>query len=289
MLIGDRDPSLPFVRFEPIAHHIAAAEPFRNAYVHASTNDLQFERFCFERWFLLESFIGANKYTRFVHADSDLMFFCAINEYFGRLGDAACGSGRIGAFSGHLLMVQDVRMLSDFCRFMLDMYLDPELFSRFYLIYLRHRATGAEGGLCDMSALTTFIETGRTSHYQLNQIVDATIFDQSIRDARLADRTEPFRMTNGRKELTMSDGAAWFTALDGRRIRALTVHFQGGAKAMMRQFMQSPPARIRGEYHLASMKESVVRKTNHAAVMRRHYISGVSKRARRLVFGRRPE
>jgi hypothetical protein len=195
VLIGDRDPHLPFVRFVPISRYDAAAARFRDVYVHASTNPVEFERFCFERWFLLDALVKEQGWTRFVHADSDLMFYAEIERYFERLGDSAMASGRVGASSGHHLMVQKVIGLSDFCQFMLDMYVKPELFMEFYRIYRWHRSTGAPGGLCDMSALTAFVEKGLVTHYELNRIVDRTIFDQALTNPWLSDRTEMCPMT----------------------------------------------------------------------------------------------
>src|SRR4029079_8061676 len=98
------------------------AARFRDVYVHASTNPLEFERFCFERWFLIDALVRDEGWTRFVHADSDLMFYSDIAQYFVRLGNAAIASGRVGASSGHLLLVQNVDAFTDFCSFMLDMY-----------------------------------------------------------------------------------------------------------------------------------------------------------------------
>jgi hypothetical protein len=284
VLIGDRDPHLKFVTFEPIARHEHAAREFHQAYIHASTNGLEFERFCFERWFLLHSLVQERGWQRFVHADSDVMFYCTIESYFERLGDAACACGRVGASSGHLMLVQDSAMLTDFCTFMLKMYLDPDLFIEFFRIYRHHRSTGAAGGLCDMSALTAFIEKGLTTHCELNWVIDGTIFDQALTNPWTRDRDDLFPIGPDGKEIVWQHGQTFFTDREGRRIRALTIHFQGPSKSLIRRHTEGPPLRIRIEYQFALFQANINQAIDQLNIRRRHYAAGVAKRIRRYFF-----
>ena len=287
VLIGDRDPNLKYVTFEPISRHAHAASEFRRAYIHASTNGLEFERFCFERWFLLNSLVQQREWKRFVHADSDLMFYCTIESYFERLGDAVLACGRVGASSGHLMLVQDPAMLSDLCSFMLKMYLDPDLFMDFFRIYRHHRSTGADGGLCDMSALTAFIEKNFTTHYELNRVVDGTIFDQSVTNPYTRDRIELFPIGPEGKAISREDNDLFFRDREGRSVRALTIHFQGQSKSLMRRYTEAPPLRIRLEYGAAVFQERTKRALDRVNILRRHYATGIAKRLRRQLFGNR--
>jgi hypothetical protein len=172
---------------------------------------------------------------------------------------------------------------------MLKMYLDPDLFIEFFRIYRNHRSTGADGGLCDMSAITAFIEKRLTTHYELNRVVDGTIFDQSVTNPYTRDRMELFPLGPQGKTIVRDRDAFFFRDREGKLIRALTIHFQGPSKSLIREYTEDPPLRIRFEYVAAVFQEKMRRTLARANILRRHYVTGMGKRLRREFFGNRPK
>ena len=285
ILIGTWNPRLPFVTFVPIANFAGAAGDFLDVYVHLSTLGFETERTFMERWFIIDAYVKTRGFARFVHADSDLLFFCEADAQFPRFSGHRWALSRTSAFSGHLLFVSDPAILSEFCDYIMRMYLDPEVFGRMYRHYRWHRGNGWQGGVGDMAALTFFIEDGLGDPYQLNRIVDDSVFDHSINDARLSDGSEPFVMSEGRKKVVVESGQPWFVGVDGKMVRALSLHFQGGVKPLMRRYIESPSARLRTEYAAARLRERAAKRLDHASVMRRHYTGAAAKRFRRVTFG----
>lgn len=49
-------------------------------YKHYSINNLEYEKFCFERWLILYNFISMNNYDSIIYNDSDNVFFMDVNN-----------------------------------------------------------------------------------------------------------------------------------------------------------------------------------------------------------------
>jgi hypothetical protein len=286
ILIGDRDPRLPFVTFENINNYADVVQPFRDVYVPLSTNPIIPQRHNLEQWFMVREYVKKRGFTRFAHGDTDLMMYCTIDDYWDRFTGYPWAMGHTSAHSAHMLFVLDVGVLDRFCAFLMDMYLDFDLFAKIYRHYRWHRENIGAGGIGDMAALSFFIDGGHTTSYDLNQVVDGAVFDQSIRDVRRTDRTVGYRAENGVKTVIFDGGNPYFLDLEGNRIRALTLHFQGQTKDLMRKYLESPSARIKAEYANARMLETMHAKSDRAGVLRKHYAEGAAKRVRRLLFGR---
>jgi hypothetical protein len=285
ILIGDWDPRLPFVTFEPIGNHSGSSSRFREVYVPLSTLPHEAQRSNMERWFIVESYVKSRGFTRFVHIDSDLLLFTAIDEHFPRFQGFPWAMGKTSAWSPHVLFFLDTGILERICRFLVDMYVDQDLFARVYKQYRTHRDTHGPGGIGDMAALSIFILEGNEKPYQLNEVEHNAIFDHSVRDSRLSDKREGFRKVGGVKEIVIQDGLPYFIDLESNKVRALTLHFQGGTKHMIPRYVEPLPARIRLEYKAARLRESTKKKLEHMRTMRTHYARGIAKRIRRAAFG----
>ena len=136
-----------------------------------------------------------------------------------------------------------------------------------------------------MSALTAFIEKGLATHYELNRIVDQTIFDQALTNPWVWDRTVMFPLGSDGKTIITNEHTRSFLDINGDQVRALTIHFQGGSKKLIMNHTDSPSLRIRFEYRLARVAEQLRAKFGYVAMMRRHYTIGVAKRIRRIALG----
>jgi len=50
-------------------------------YYHVSSNAPDYEKFCFERWFIINNFIKSHTISEFIHSDSDNAFFTDISQF----------------------------------------------------------------------------------------------------------------------------------------------------------------------------------------------------------------
>ncbi|MDP4002716.1 hypothetical protein [Methylobacterium sp. NEAU K] len=67
--------SVPGITFFDVAQYASATNSFREVYRHASINHPDYERFCFERWFVILQIAKERNLSNFYYADSDLLVF----------------------------------------------------------------------------------------------------------------------------------------------------------------------------------------------------------------------
>lgn len=103
---------------------------FRAIYQHASILAMPFERFCIERWFLLRNFVRKEGLKSLIHVDSDVLPFADIREMLALAGDSEITFSRWDAkrLIMHFMIVRNVELLEQFCRFVLDLYEDSARF-----------------------------------------------------------------------------------------------------------------------------------------------------------------
>lgn len=135
ILIGDNsNKKLAFdagIEHYLIGNYFKSAFEFAKIYSHHSTNDYNYELFCFQRWFIILDFINSQGIDKFIHIDSDVLLFknfysdanylCAIKKY----DFLHCG------YSAHTSVFNSKDVLLHFCDFINNMFLDKSFMSQF--------------------------------------------------------------------------------------------------------------------------------------------------------------
>jgi len=119
--------------------------------------------------------------------------------------------------------------------------------------------------------------------YELNIVRNGTIFDLALSDDRIAGKLAYWVMENGIKKIEILDARPYLLALDGEKVRALTLHFQGGCKSLMRFYMTARPLSFRLRWVALVVKEVLSNTMNALGVRLRHYRKGFLKRMRRML------
>lgn len=207
-------------------------------YVHISGLKRDYERICMMRWFHLEQLMRNELLESAALLDSDAMLFHRAAELFRFFPERA----HIGVSKGGGPAFTFVRRtIAPFLDLMLEKFLDRD-----FLDACRRRSDAAltEGRLDNLNDMTflllfTGLGDGRGISYP-NQLpighIDHCIFGND--DGLLS---APNRRHVSRKRIFWEDRDGTFipsyrSAADGRKVPALVVHFQNGAKRRIRQF-----------------------------------------------------
>jgi len=182
------------------------------------------------------------------YCDSDVMLYCDVTEVLESYGkhDAAfqipkyqppyrwSASGHVSSWS--------YEGLSSFCNFVVEMYSDEKKLSLLKNKWELHQRTGTPGGVCDMSLLYLW----SLNHEVINnaKVIDGATFDHNINVAENYWRDE-YEMVKGSSE--MRKRMDWqpedqtgtlhgWNIVSRDWIEFNALHFQGGAKGLMREY-----------------------------------------------------
>lgn len=205
-------------------------EEFRNHFTNYSTNSATFEFNCFARLFYLRRWMQLNNIDACVHLDSDCVLLRPIEELFD--GTLAYCSWKTMEASIHVsCLTRD--FLDAYVKMCHDIYVTKSRFSLIEEKIRFHRETGTPGGICDM---TLYALLSREMDVRcLTEIQpDGSIFDDNINAARGFLGMDTYVMMNGLKQIFRDNNSWKVTSKDGRVFRLNNIHFQGGAKSIIR-------------------------------------------------------
>ena len=263
ILMGDKD-VVPKVVFSPMKDYGQGAEvqEFNRRYLHLSTNAEHYELFCYQRWFYLLDHMKRHGLDAVLYHDTDVIFLSTMDEVRELYGEdlayaAVCtfppaeGTplGPKQSMSGHS-SYWTREALQDFCDFLLDAYTDEGMRSELTDVYRRYRELHPSGGICDMTLIAYFVERSARPIGNLLQIKRDCVFDHGVHVSDGAELGQ-FQMEDGRKIIRKREGGYYFIRqADGKPIRALAIHFQGGNKKLIHDY-------YRGNFHWKKFRKDL--------------------------------
>lgn len=238
VLLGD-DAACAMARPEervPLASYMTGADAFARTYKNLSTNTVAFELFCFQRWFALRDWMHAEGVERAVYLDTDVLCYtdlCAESE---RLHDA--GMTVVAGVGPGSNFIHDIQLLDSFCDFMTAMF--TKHLTHYQTAYADYRKKGFAGGICDMWALNEFAAMHQGRVVDLFDVVDGAIYDTHMLTP------SGFRMKGEIKAIAF-DGESPYGVreVDGARVRFHVLHFAGGSKRFMFQYVTRAAGTLR--------------------------------------------
>ena len=212
-------------------------------YVHISGIKSDYERICLARWFYLEQLLRNEALDRVAFLDSDAMLFHRVADLFRFFPESANLGVSKGGGPAFTFVRHTIEPLLDL---MLEKFLDRD-----FLDACRRRseaaiAKGHLDNLNDMTFLALFTSRrdGRGVSYP-NHLPIGHI-DHSFFRSDDGLLSVPNRRHVSRKRIFWDDQDGVFipsyrTADDGRKVPALLIHFQNGAKRRIRRFNRVGP------------------------------------------------
>ena len=225
------------VETAPISNYIhPELEVFRRSYKHISAADADYERRCFERWFYLDQLLATKGNPKTVYLDSDCLLSSDVDRLFKHMPDKQLCASREGgpacAFSSG--------RLQEFLCFMIEKFSDPG-----FLTDQEHQLTESlkHGGMrnfTDMTMVEMFTTGHAEGHVYSNDLPIGHI-DHNINlpDGKMSYAI-PHRKRLRKKVVWRAETEClrpyFIDAETGIRRPALAIHYQSGAKRLMRRF-----------------------------------------------------
>ena len=236
-LIDDTDHEIPsgINRF-PLGAFQESLDSFAKIYFHFSVYEVQYELFCFQRWFVLRDFMRAGNLESCFYMDSDVLLFADLTAEAMKYADydmtLSCGH------CAHVTFINNRAVLERFCDYLTSVFSDPnrseieavladmvleKLKLKKLLIPLNDMRLFAEFRDCED------VMIGDTSH-----ISGGATFDHNINISRPG-----YEMKDGHKAFEWVNGQPYCRHLRlDRMIRFNAIHFQAGAKNLMPEYFR---------------------------------------------------
>ncbi len=232
VLLGD-DKNECFVEqdcFARIDDYRGGCETFDSRYIHLSPNPESYEKFCFERWFIILEYMKRNNVEKAMHIDSDVL----LNNVTDEIKNATSqffychDSGHTSFFS--------LDVLKQFCNYILSCYSDKNV-HKLIELYDWRKKNGYLGGVSDMTMILLFSNFYQNS-INLASISKNSYYDHNINESDFMEKIDEI------KALYYANGNYYVKrTMTGELILANSIHFQGEAKKYM-EVVSFPPESI---------------------------------------------
>lgn len=264
-LLGTAPLAAPLQQFPLDDLEGADARSFQQHYSHQSSNSLQFELFCYLRWFALYEYMCRKSLDYVWHFDSDVLVYSRMASASSLVAsEATCGflipaqESVDWTASGHASFWSR-EMLKEFCDFCTRSYSEARLLNRYKEKWNFHLRFKIPGGICDMTALYLFWESRKDQIVNLARVHDNSVFDLAISHPGGSEHHQ-FLMSGSRKRVRFRQKQPYFRLTRNHAfVRAHCLHFQGTAKDFM-------PFYFRGNWFPGRMTKTL---TNMAQLGRR--------------------
>jgi hypothetical protein len=236
VLIGDTNPSVNSrtFEFEPISNNFGECDEFRKHYQHLNTTPIDYEIFCYQRWFILKNYMEKNNKNVVFYADSDVMVFSDVTNEWRKFNQYDMTLLHRTAAIASFITLEGIRNL---CKLIMDTYKDKNSYNYKKIASHFHvrRECGLAGGVCDMTLLEFFhycsdCGGGPGKIGEMMQIIDDSTYDHNI---NVPDQGFDFK--NGYKNYNIKEGIPYvFNHRLNKEIKFNSLHFQGGAKQLIK-------------------------------------------------------
>lgn len=243
--ISDTNPFLDGVYFYPINNYPQSENKFMAAYRHMSFNGIDFELFCFKRWFIARDFMKSNNLKKAFVLDTDVLFypdstncerFFATTDvsYFISKDDSKF---QWSAGPGTSYWTYDA--IDSFCEFLISNYINPALLERLKEKWEFHKQNNEPGGICDMTLFYLFYKDKHQSikFYDQNNPDSNEIYDCIFSTSKNSTRDMLNRNTDGKINLKRGNGYYHCMNIETQNTQLLnSLHFHGISKRFMHRY-----------------------------------------------------
>lgn len=200
-------------------------KPFSKSYEHLNTTPVDYELFCYLRWFIILQYMRSENLDVIIHLDSDVLLFSNPDEEFEKykyfeftLIHRSAGCTSFFTRKG----------LENFCEFLFHSFQNKQSYEYQKIASHFHvrQKCGLPGGVCDMTLFQNYDYMRAGLVGEMMHIIGESVYDHNINEDDGA-----WDFENGLKKFTFKDGIPYcFNRRMGREFKFNSIHLQGGAK-----------------------------------------------------------
>lgn len=239
LLTDSTEHKLEGIECVPYQDLFAGAEEFAKLYYHHSVYSEEFERFCFQRWFIIRDYMRARGLNSAIHLDSDVLVFSDLAEAFDPFRDCdfTLSYGR-GGYCGHSMLINSREAIELFCGYALEMFSEKN--QRLILDVQRDRTLELLNLKKELIPLNDMRLLGRFRENWEFIVGETTAFyNDSTFDHYIASPQSGFEMAGEIKRFQWQDGRPFCHHRRlNRLIRFHTIHLQGGWKRILGELIR---------------------------------------------------
>lgn len=233
-LIGDTDPKIKDLDFNYITDYFNGCDDFKHHYQHLNTTPVDYEIFCYQRWFILKNFMEKNNINTVFYCDSDVMLFTNVTKEWEKFNQYDMTLLHRTAAIASFITIDGIRSL---CNLIMSTYKNKDSYNykKIESHFNVRRDCGLPGGVCDMTLLELFhycsdCGGGPGKVGEMMQIINDTTYDHNI---NVPDQDFEFNGTH--KNFKITDGVPYiYNKRLGRVIKFNSLHFQGSSKNLIK-------------------------------------------------------
>lgn len=224
------------VSFFNLQNYNKYTNQFSEIYENLSTNNYDYELFCFLRWFVLKEFMEEQNLDTVFYVDSDVMLYVNISEEYKKYEQYDLTLlHRSAAISSYFTKLG----LDNFTNFLIKTFSNKQSYEyqKIASHYYVRQKFNLPGGVCDMTYFDFFhyMDDGGGGPGKVGEmmsIINDSTYDHNI---NVSDQYFDF---NGIKNIKIKDGYPYvFNHKLNKDIKFNSLHFQGGAKNQISKFL----------------------------------------------------
>jgi hypothetical protein len=221
VVIGDETARCSPFEFVDLRELDVASANFRKIYQHCGVNPYLYEMFCYERWFIAQSYMEATGHS-VILADHDLLLYPKAKTIISAFALSNCCALSLTdtAWFIYLPNVEAIKLITNY---FLSVFNNPLEIARLAEIH----AINGVPHLSDMHLLLELASIRRDVFMPIASQGPVNGLDNNIR------LTDGYCSENGHKIVVWRDRRPYTVALNGEEIEMATIHFQGASKFLM--------------------------------------------------------
>ncbi|MFB9758267.1 hypothetical protein [Ectobacillus funiculus] len=239
ILIGDEtNNQYPFIKHYHITDYYENAAEFKKVYKRLSRREVEFELFCFERWFIIENFMQKHNLQHCFYQDSDNMLYINVKEYNEKYHKNAPPLACFHA-TGCSFFINSFKEYQKFCLFFKNHYTDPNLFKELE-IENKELQSAQDAGISDMQLFFRFTRQHSSLWNDLLQITNNSFFCCNVVLA------QGFETVDDLKKVYFMDGDLYCKHIRMNKfLRCNTLQFQGKSKQYIPYFYKDTLSQLK--------------------------------------------
>jgi hypothetical protein len=231
-----------WIKHDYLHRYFQKAGELAKVFVNYSSNPHDFELICLQRWLALLEFMEQKGIEQCLYIDSDVLLYDDINRFAQKVAPYGM---TVAGISGHTNFIMKKEVLAAFVALIIQTYTRDDAQEWLKKKYADFRRYNQLGGISDMTFFTEFRKIHPQLVYDAWQPIDGIACDITI------NYHQGFaHESNGNKQVQWIDQQPYVVNTEGKKIRFLSLHFQGNSKQFMKSMVTANQKSLKLIYRL---------------------------------------